>query len=440
MPTVAPEHLLRPFKQTIMNPVSPAKKILVVGGGIVGLATAHELLTHRDADPDGPGDVVVLEAKSSIADGQSGHNSGVLHSGIYYPPGSLKARLCRRGKTLLESFCDDHGVAYDRCGKVIVATTSSEIHALNEIERRGRANGVVCHRIHTDELRDIEPHAAGVDALHVPKTGIVDYRRVCECLRKQIRSLGGEVRTDFEVNDIVIHGDDEVTATSTNRSIAGTHLINCGGLYCDRIAKLAGVQPSIQIVPFRGEYYTLREDREHLCRGLIYPVPDPSFPFLGVHLTRDIDGGVHCGPNAVMAFGREGYRWNRVSPRDLFETVSFRGFRKLAWTHWKTGIREMGRSLSKKAFARSLQKLVPEVTADDLIPSPAGVRAQAVRPDGELVDDFVIQSAGPTTHVLNAPSPAATASMAIAEEIVRRSGLRKSSRDQLETIAEMSSK
>ena len=317
-------------------------------------------------------------------------------------------------------FCDEHAVPWDRCGKVVVATTEEELPRLDAIAERAKENGVDYQRINTDELRELEPAAAGLAALHVPETGIVNYRVVCETMAKLFQSRGGRILFDFDVAAIEEVGSSlEVVSARRNR-VQCSRLINCGGLQSDRIFQLAGGQPQTRIVPFRGEYYELVSQRESLCRNLIYPVPDPSFPFLGVHFTRMIDGGVECGPNAVLALSREGYRWRDISATDLFDTFRFGGFRSLAAKHWKMGLGEMHRSLSKSAFVRALQKLIPSIRAEDLKPARAGVRAQAVTADGNLADDFLIERTERSIHVLNAPSPAATASIAIAEQIVQQ--------------------
>lgn len=390
-----------------------AGRIVVIGGGIVGLATAWHLRTRTDRQ------VTVLEKESRLAEHQTGRNSGVLHSGIYYKPGSLKAINCREGKLAMEAFCEEEGIAFERCGKVIVAVEQSELPALERIHERGLANGVQCEKIGPERLSELEPHVRGVAAIHVPESGIVDYRAVCERLALRIREAGHEVRTGTRVLAIRERSGRRVVETSQGE-FETDMLINCGGLHCDRLARLDGHRPTAQIVPFRGEYYELKPSAEHLCRTLIYPVPDPSFPFLGVHFTKMISGGVECGPNAVLAFAREGYRFGTVNLRDLLETLGYRGFRSIALKHWKTGLGEMWRSLSKAAFVRSLQRLVPEITAGDIVSAPAGVRAQAVRPDGAMVDDFEIVSADGAVHVLNAPSPAATASLNIGRIVSER--------------------
>lgn len=366
--------------------------------------------------------VTVVEAEGRVSEHQSGHNSGVLHSGIYYQPGSQKALLCRAGKRQMEQFCTEHGIPWERCGKVVVATTPEQIPRLDKIAERGAANGVEFHRISVTQLRELEPAVAGVAALHVPETGIVNYRRVCEVLAELIGEQRGEVKLHFRVQAIRERGQALELTSAQGTQIACGQLINCAGLHSDRVCRLAGGAPEVQIVPFRGEYYELRSSSESLCRNLIYPVPDPSFPFLGVHFTRMIDGGVECGPNAVLALAREGYRWTDVRLGDLSETLAYRGFQKLARRYWRTGAGEIHRSLRKSAFVRALQQLIPSIRGADLKPGRAGVRAQAVAPDGTLVDDFLIQKNDRAIHVLNAPSPAATASLAIAEQIVNQVG------------------
>ncbi|MEO1529117.1 MAG: L-2-hydroxyglutarate oxidase [Planctomycetota bacterium] len=386
---------------------------VVIGAGIVGLATAWRL-SRRYPDCT----VAVVETERQPAEHQSGRNSGVIHSGIYYKPGSTKAITCRTGKALMEQFCDEHQIPWDRCGKVVVAITESELASLERIAERAEQNGVEFEHINSDQLRELEPNAAGVSGLHVPETGIVDYRSVCLRLAELIVQQGGAVhygsritRIDHTEASIQLHDE------RGNSFEAGT-MINCAGLHSDHICRLAGGSPEVQIVPFRGEYYELRPDRESLVKNLIYPVPDPSFPFLGVHFTRMIGGGVECGPNAVLALSREGYDWSRIRIGDLMETFRFGGFRKLARQHWRMGLGEMNRSLRKSAFVRALRRLLPAINSEDLVRGRAGVRAQAVSPDGKLVDDFLIQTEGNAIHVLNAPSPAATASLAIADKIV----------------------
>ena len=386
--------------------------LVVVGGGIVGLATAREIL-RRNADAQ----ICVVEAERTVAQHQSGHNSGVIHSGIYYKPGSDRAILCRRGKAMMEAFCEAQNIPWDRCGKVVVATNAQEIDRLDNIAERATQNGVQFERIDTDQLRELEPHAAGIAALHVPETGIVNYSKVCQALSAEIQTLGGTIRFDFEVQKIQSHQSRTHLENQRQETVRCDRLINCAGLQSDRVCRLAGVDPKVQIVPFRGEYYELESGSEHLCRNLIYPVPDPSFPFLGVHFTRMIDGGVECGPNAVLALSRAGYGWTDIKMRDLMSTFSYGGFRRLAAKHWRTGMGEIHRSISKQAFVRALQHLIPSIKPSDLKRGRAGVRAQAVSTEGNLLDDFCIHRTDRDVHVLNAPSPAATASLAIAEKI-----------------------
>jgi len=388
---------------------------VVVGGGIVGLATARAILGAR------PGaSLVVLEKEPELAVHQTGRNSGVIHSGLYYKPGSLKARTCARGRSLLERFCEENGVPFERCGKVVVATTAAEAARLEEVERRGRANGLTgVRRISTDELHEREPHVAGVAALFVPETGIVDYREVAAAYAREIEHRGGEVRKSTMVTGIVRSGE-RVIAESTAGDFEARVLVACAGLGSDRVARMAGMTIDVTIVPFRGEYWMLAPERAHLVRNLIYPVPDPAFPFLGVHFTRRIQGGIEAGPNAVLALAREGYSRTSFDVRDALEIARWPGFWKMASKHWRSGIAEQWRSLSRVAFARACATLVPEVTEADLSPGGSGVRAQALARDGTLVDDFVIEEANRMVHVLNAPSPAATASLAIGEEIAAR--------------------
>lgn len=390
----------------------PESDVLVIGGGIVGLATAYQLLARR---PDRS--LVLLEKEPDLALHQTGRNSGVLHSGIYYKPGSLKAENCRAGKLAMQEFCDREGLPYDLCGKVIVALDERELPALEEIYRRGQANAVRCELIDRDRLAELEPHAAGIRAIHVPETGIVDYPAVCRRLAQRIGERGGRVVTAARVTAISQRGQARVV-TSTAGEFAARWVVNCAGLHCDRVTRLSGQRAEAKIVPFRGEYFELVPAAQHLCRTLIYPVPDPSFPFLGVHFTRLIGGGVECGPNAVLAFAREGYRKRDVNVRDLAEALTYPGFLRLAARYWRTGAGEIWRSLSKRAFVRALARLVPEIGAEHLLPAPAGVRAQAVRPDGGMVDDFLIQPAEGVINVLNAPSPAATAALNIGRLIV----------------------
>jgi L-2-hydroxyglutarate oxidase len=381
--------------------------VLIIGGGIVGLATAYAVQQRL------PGKrVLVLEKEARVAMHQSGRNSGVIHSGIYYTPRSFKARLCKAGNESLRAFCQRHGIAFEMCGKLIVAAEREELPQLEKLEQRGIANGLEVRRLTADEMREIEPHVAGIAGLHVPSTGIVDYKQVAATLAQLVRARGGEIRCSTRV----LRVKDGVVETTSGDFRTKT-LINCAGLHSDRLARASGADVSARIVPFRGEYYQLKPEKTALVRGLIYPVPNPRFPFLGVHCTRMMDGSVHLGPNAVLAFAREGYRKTTVNVRDLGETLTFPGFWKLAARHWRDGAQEMGRSFSRAAFVRALQRLVPAITEDDVVPCDAGVRAQALRPDGTLEDDFLIVQHAGAIHVCNAPSPAATASLEIGETI-----------------------
>ncbi len=386
--------------------------VAVLGGGIVGLATAWQISERQPQKR-----IVLLEKESKLAAHQTGRNSGVIHSGIYYKPGSLRATNCREGKVALEAFCDEHGVAWKQTGKVIVATHEKQIPALERIFGRGQENGVRCEMIDADRLKELEPHAAGVKAIHVPESGIVDYPGVCAKLAEILTSRGAEIRLGCKVTGIR-QATDSVTVTTLDDAVVASQVVNCTGLFSDRVAKLSGQKMKERIVPFRGEYYVLKPEAEHLCRSLIYPVPDPEFPFLGVHFTRMIHGGVECGPNAVLALAREGYSWTKISPRDLWESLTYPGFLRLAFRHWKMGLGEMWRSASKSAFVKALQVLVPEIRSEHLVPAPAGVRAQALAPEGRLVDDFLILRQDRVLNVCNAPSPAATASLNIGKLIV----------------------
>ncbi|MAR09883.1 MAG: L-2-hydroxyglutarate oxidase [Blastopirellula sp.] len=388
--------------------------IAIIGGGIVGLASAFRI-TERFPDKK----VIVIEKETSVGAHQSGHNSGVLHSGIYYKPGSLKAINCREGKLAMQAFCAAEDIPYDVCGKVIVAVDESERERLAAIYQRGQENGVACEMIGAERLAELEPHACGVEAIHVPEAGIVNYRRVCERLSEILSERGGSTMTGARVTAIRENSSHVVVATTAGDVEART-LINCAGLHCDRVTALAGDRAEAKIVPFRGEYYELKPSAEHLCRNLIYPVPDPAFPFLGVHFTRMIDGGVECGPNAVLAFAREGYRKWDINLRDLAESLCYPGFRRLAWKYWRKGLDEMHRSFRKAAFVHALQRLMPELESSQLVPARAGVRAQALTPDGALVDDFLIQAHDRIIHVNNAPSPAATSSLNIGKIVAEK--------------------
>jgi L-2-hydroxyglutarate oxidase len=361
--------------------------------------------------------LIVLEAESRLAQHQTGHNSGVIHSGLYYRPGSLKARNCAAGREIMYRFCQEHGIAHERCGKVVVATNPSEIPALDELERRGRANGLQgLRRLGPEEIREYEPHTNGVDGLFVAETGIVDYKQVSQVYADLIRKDGGEIQTGAQVHGF--RGYPNELALETSRGVVRCrYLVNCAGLHADEVARMCGVDPQLQIIPFRGEYYEVVPERQFLVKNLIYPVPDPRFPFLGVHFTRMIRGGVEAGPNAVLAFKREGYRWEDVSPKDVLNMVTYPGFWKMASKYWRTGMGEVYRSVSQEAFVKALQRLIPELRMQDVHPAGSGVRAQAVAPDGSLVDDFRIVESDRMVHVLNAPSPGATASISIGKTI-----------------------
>lgn len=390
--------------------------VAIIGGGIVGLATAYRL---SEQSPELQ--ITVLEKETELAEHQTGRNSGVLHTGVYYQPGSMKAANCREGKRAMEEFCRTEGIDYDICGKVIVAVDESELPALQKIYERGQANNVKCELIDAERLRELEPHAAGIKAIHVPEAGIVNYRQVCRKLAEIITERGGQVLTGALVTAIN-PTESRVTLASNVGELEAKYVVNCAGLHCDRVARLGGQKPSAQIVPFRGEYYELKPEAHHLCRTLIYPVPDPSFPFLGVHFTRMIEGGVECGPNAVLAFAREGYRKSNVNVYDLWEAVTYPGFVKLAMKYWRVGAGEMWRSFSKAAFVKALQRLVPDIRSEHLVTAPAGVRAQAVARDGKMVDDFLIDESERIINVGNAPSPAATASLNIGKVIAEKLG------------------
>ncbi|SCA63114.1 L-2-hydroxyglutarate dehydrogenase, mitochondrial [Chlamydiales bacterium SCGC AG-110-P3] len=390
--------------------------VVVIGAGLIGLATALRLI---EAQPRCR--ILVVDKELRVAAHQSGHNSGVIHSGIYYRPGSHKARNCVEGVERLEAFCQDNEIPVNRCGKVIVATAEDELPRLDELYRRGIANGVKnLELIESERLREIEPHAAGIRALHCPNTSIVDYVQVAEAYAARLCDCGVEIALGEEVVRIQQHEQSTVVETG-GRECEASLVINCGGVRSDQVAHLAG-DPSAagKILPFRGEYYRLRDDARHLVKGLIYPVPDPKFPFLGVHLTLMSDGGVEAGPNAVFAYSRDGYRKRDISLKDLTEAVCYRGFWAMAARYWRTGLGEMYRSYSKNAFLKALQRLLPVLTADDLVPGGSGVRAQVIKPDGTMLDDFWIEQSSRCLHVLNAPSPGATASLAIGEQISKQ--------------------
>ena len=387
--------------------------VAIIGGGIIGLSTAMQLVRRY---PSGSR-IAVVEKETELAVHQTGHNSGVIHSGIYYRPGSRKSQFCVAGVQKLVQFCDENGIQYQRCGKVIVATDDSEVGRLQDLYERGTANGVDgLEIIGPERLKEIEPHVQGVKALWAPRTGIVDYVKVAAAYAIHFQEDGGDVHTGAPVQSIS-GADGSFTVHTGRGDLRAKHIINCAGLYADRVAEMMGEQTDVRIIPFRGEYYTLRRESQHLVNGLIYPVPDPRFPFLGVHYTRNIHGQVEAGPNAVLALAREGYRKKDVDLGESLGTVTFPGFWKMTAKHWKTGIGEMHRSYSKAVFVHDLQKLVPGIHAGDLAPGGSGVRAQAVSKTGAILDDFHILRGRSAVHVLNAPSPGATSSMAIGEHI-----------------------
>ena len=403
------------------------ESVIVIGGGIVGLSTAYQL---SNSYPDIQ--ITVLEKESELARHQTGRNSGVIHSGIYYKPGSLKAENCREGRKALVAFCEEHQVAYDVCGKVIVAVNQDEIPRLQNIQARGEANGIQNRWIDTDELRTIEPHCRGVAALHVPEAGIVDYRGVCLALASILTQRGHQILTDTAVNDLKIFPESVVIETN-NGDFESTFAANCAGLYSDKIAAMSGLSTDIQIVPFRGEYYELTDAAKHLVRNLIYPVPDPAYPFLGVHFTRMYDGRIECGPSAIIAFAREGYRLTDVHWGEFGEMLSFPGTWRLSLQHWRKGILELRQSLSKSAYLSALKGMIPSITLDDIVPAPAGVRAQALRADGSMVDDFLFMDVPRVVNVINAASPAATSALNVGKLIAARFENRLSSNTRVAT-------
>src|SRR5262245_12059998 len=391
--------------------MSNTHDVAIVGAGIIGLATARSLLERA------PGArIVILEKEPKIGMHQTGHNSGVIHSGIYYRPGSYKAKLCGEGKGLMREFCAAHGIQIIDCGKVIVATREDELPRLQTLYERGIANGVPVELIDAKRLHELEPHAAGLRAIHSPTTSIVDFGAVSTAIGGELTGRGVAIETNAKVLAIVPTREGIEIGTS-RMAVEARWLINCAGLYSDVIARMAGAQPDVQIVPFRGEYYMIRPEKRHTVKSLIYPVPDPEFPFLGVHFTNTVHGDVEAGPNAGMAFAREGYEFTRLNPRELAETLAYRGVWHMVRRCWRMGSYEMYRSLSKAAFVRALQRLVPEIKPDYVTPSGAGVRAQGLAPDGSMVDDFRIVDSEGAVHVLNAPSPGATASLAIGRHI-----------------------
>ena len=396
---------------------NPSLDIAIVGGGIVGLSTACALAQRYE----GLG-IAIFEKEPDIAQHQTGHNSGVIHSGIYYRPGSQRARMAVQGSERMVAFCEEHGIPYDRCGKVIVATEEGQIPALEELLRRGQANGVPGVRmIGPEELRELEPYATGIRAVHVPSAGIVNYSLVARAYRKLLEGVGGEVRTGAEVTAIV-EEPNALRLQTTQGDVLSKHVITCGGLYADRVSMAAGLKPEIKVAPFRGEYSELVPEKRYLVRNLIYPVANPAFPFLGVHFTRRINGAIEVGPNAVLAFRRQGYRWRDVSVGDTLDILGYAGFWRMAARYWRTGLGEMYRSLNKRAMVKELQKLVPDVSSRDLVRAGAGVRAQALDRQGKLVEDFHIVQEPRMIHVLNAPSPAATASLSIGSAVADMAG------------------
>ncbi|MFC0646416.1 L-2-hydroxyglutarate oxidase [Cellulomonas phragmiteti] len=386
-------------------------RIAVVGSGIVGLATAARLARRGD-------EVLVLEKDEQLAGHQTGRNSGVVHSGLYYAPGSHKARMSRAGAESMLAYARERGIAHERTGKLVVATTAEQVPGLRRLARRAEENGIDAHLLSPAEAREHEPYVRAVEALRVTATGIIDYPAVCRSLADEVREHGGEVRVGTAVERATTVGDTVRLTTSRGEERVDA-LVSCAGLHSDLLARRSGLEPDARIVPFRGEYFELVPAQEHLVRGLVYPVPDPRFPFLGVHLTRSVHGGVHAGPNAVLALAREGYRWRDVVPAELAQSLAWPGLWRLAARNVVPGAKEMARSASRRLFAASLAQLVPGIRAEDLAPAPAGVRAQALHRDGSLVDDFLVESAPRQVHVLNAPSPAATAALEIAAHLER---------------------
>lgn len=385
--------------------------LIFIGGGIVGTASALQLLLKKNLR------ILLLEAEDSLARHQTGNNSGVIHSGLYYKPGSLKALNCTRGREMLYEFCQTHSIPFERCGKIVVATDESEIPALRMLEERGIANGLDgIKRLTKDEIKEYEPYANGIEALYIPQTGIVDYVAVTNKYAKLIIKNGGEIKLNSKASSIKVNCNEIVVITEDDE-FKTKYLVNCAGLYSDKVARMSGLNPDVKIIPFRGEYYELKKDKQHLVKNLIYPVPDPQFPFLGVHFTRMIHGGVEAGPNAVLAFKRTGYKKTDIDLSQIAEMIFYSGFWKMAKKYYKMGFEEFRRSFSKKLFVKSLQKLIPDLTEDDIVPGGSGVRAQALDRDGKLLDDFRIIQTDKMIHVLNAPSPAATASLSIGNTI-----------------------
>ncbi len=388
--------------------------VVIVGGGIVGLASALRL---KEANPKLK--IAILEKEKQIATHQTGHNSGVIHSGLYYKPGSYKAKNCTEGYANLLSFCEEEGIPYELCGKIVVATSEEQMTALQTLEDRGKANGLTgIQRLHNlEELQAHEPHVSGLGGLYVPQTGIIDYKLVTEKYAEKFRHFGGEIFLGNEVKKIVSNSNKLLTVAATHETLTTRFVIHCAGLHSDRVARRSNLKVNYKIIPFRGEYYQLRQEKEHLVKNLIYPVPDPNFPFLGVHFTRMINGGIEAGPNAVLAYRREGYKKSDIHLGELMESLTYRGFRKVAAKYWKTGLGEFYRSYSKAAFTKALQRLLPELDKKDLIPGGSGVRAQACDKEGGLIDDFLIIEDERVLNIGNAPSPAATSSLAIGQQV-----------------------
>ncbi|MCH7514989.1 MAG: L-2-hydroxyglutarate oxidase [Bacteroidetes bacterium] len=389
--------------------------IVIVGGGIVGLAAGFKI---KQAQPKLK--IVILEKEDKIASHQTGHNSGVIHSGLYYKPGSLKAQNCIAGYHELLDFCDQQDIAYDICGKIVVATHTEQLGAMENLYMRGVQNGLKgIKKLTKDELKEYEPYVNGIAGLHVPQTGIIDYSRVANKIADNFFELDGMIATSSRVTEINV-SEKVIDIITSGSRYESKILLNCAGLYADKVAEMTGIETGVRIIPFRGEYFKVRKEKEHLVRNLIYPVPNPDFPFLGVHFTRMINGGIEAGPNAVLAFKREGYSKSQFNLRELYETLTWPGFRKIAATYWQTGLGEMYRSFSKRAFTTALQQLLPDILAGDLEPGGAGVRAQACDKDGGLIDDFVIAETKNVINVLNAPSPAATSALSIGKTLAQK--------------------
>ena len=389
---------------------------VIIGGGIIGTATAMAL------EKDSRYKILIIEAEDKLAPHQTGNNSGVIHSGLYYKPGSLKAKNCAEGRDLLYRFCEENDIPYEKCGKIVVAADESELEPLNMLYDRGVANGLEgLKKLSAGELKEYEPNVSGIAGLFVPQTGIVDFKKVTQVYAAKVKDKNGEIKLNCKFLSVKKSGKELIVSTNLGE-LKAKSLVNCGGLYSDRIAKICGVDPGLLIIPFRGEYYKLKNDKKHLVKNLIYPVPDPNFPFLGVHFTRMIDGGIEAGPNAVLAFKREGYKKRSFSARDMADVLAYRGFWKLAFKYGKTGMGEFYRSFNRRAFLKALQRMIPELCLKDLLPGGAGVRAQALDPNGLLVDDFRIIQTERMIHVLNAPSPAATASISIGRSIAALAG------------------